>query len=62
MSPKLPIRCLPLAEWPAADHEAWIKAVRSTDLLDTTRLLAYIPKDKQGDLLTAYGRWLVFLG
>lgn len=62
MSPLLPIRCLPLAEWPAADREAWNEAVRSADLLDTPRLLAHMPKDKQRDLRTAYGRWLGFLG
>ena len=62
MSPLLPIRCLPLAEWPAADREAWNEAVRSADLLDTSRLLAHMPKDKQRYLRTAYGRWLGFLG
>jgi len=62
MSAKLPIRCLPLAEWPGADREAWKEAVRSVDLLDTPGPLANLPKDKQRVLQTAYGRWLGFLG
>ena len=55
MSQKLSIRCLPLAEWPAADREAWLEAVRSTDFLDTPNPFGHLPEEKQRDLRSAYG-------
>ena len=62
MSSKLPFRCLPLVEWPTADREAWLEAVRSADLLDTSGPFGRLPEVMKRDLPSAYGRWLGFLG
>ncbi len=61
MKRKCPFRCLPLSEWPIADHKAWERAVRPCDILDEPGPLAHMSIHTHTALRAAYGYWLGFL-
>ncbi len=54
-------RCLPLAEWPLADQEAWYAAIRDGGLLDDRGLALHWRPETRRSVIAAYGRYLTFL-
>ena len=54
-------RCMPLAEWPDRDREAWASAVRQGHILDGQGPAAHWRPKTQKTVLASYGRFLTFL-
>ena len=56
-----PRRCMPLAEWPATDHAAWLTAVAPGDLLNDGGPGARWSPQTRRKRIESYGRWLTYL-
>ena len=54
-------RCMPLAEWPALDRDAWKSATLEAGLLDDPGLAAHWRPKTRRSVIAAYGRYLTFL-
>ena len=54
-------RCLPVAEWPAKDQEAWRRVITNGHILDEPGAGAHWAPDTRGRYEKAYGRWLSYL-
>lgn len=56
-----PVRCWPVAEWPARDRAAWVNALRAGDLLDEPRAANRWAPTTLAAIANGYGRWLAWL-
>ena len=56
-----PRRCMPLADWPATDREAWLAAVEPGDLLDEGGPGARWSPQSRRKRIESYGLWLTYL-
>ena len=54
-------RCLPIAEWPAADRTSWLAALAPGDLLDEGGGRARYAAASNRKTEKGYGRWLAWL-
>ena len=54
-------RCLPIAEWPAADRAGWQAALLPGDLLDEGGGRARYAAATNRRIEKGYGRWLAWL-
>jgi hypothetical protein len=54
-------RCMPIAEWPAADRASWLTALAPGDLLDEGGERARYAAASNRKTEKSYGRWLAWL-
>lgn len=57
----VPVRCWPVAEWPAQDQAAWTEALRPGDLLDKGGVAERWAAVPVAMVANGYGRWLAWL-
>lgn len=54
-------RCKPISEWPRADRDLWLAAVRPSDVLEDGGELSRRSGTTIYNIAKGYGRWLTWL-
>ena len=62
MKPTARPRSVPLEQWPAADQEAWKRALKSAPLFGGSGPAAHLAGSTREDRTYGYGRWIGHLG
>lgn len=54
-------RCKPVSEWPLADRDLWLAALRAGDVLEDGGELSRRSRTTVYNIAKGYGRWLTWL-